>query len=127
MTGKRYRQLLMQQLPDYMAQHGCDVFMHDGAPCHRANIVKNWLQGRGITTMEWPGNSPDLNPIENAWHVMKNKVFRNGYNMSIPQLRETIRHVWDNELDLPYFKALSDSMSSRCKAVIKAKGYMTKY
>ena len=49
---------------------------------------------------------------------MKHKVFRNGYNVSIPQLRETIRHIWDNELDLANFKALSDSMSSRCKAVI---------
>ena len=39
--------------------------MHDGAPCHRAKAVKNYLQKNNAGTVDWPCNSPDLNPIEN--------------------------------------------------------------
>ena len=48
--------------------------MHDGAPAHRTKLVKKLLSEENIPTLEWPGNSPDLNSIENAWNVMKNKV-----------------------------------------------------
>ena len=48
--------------------------MHDGTPCHRRKAVKKFLEQKKIKTLEWPGNNPDLNPIENLWCVMKNKV-----------------------------------------------------
>ena len=47
----------------HMTVHCCDtIIMHDGAPCHRSNIVS---EKKKIKTLDWPGNSPDLNPIEN--------------------------------------------------------------
>ena len=127
MDAKRYKRILIKHLPNYMDLHGCEIFMHDGAPCHTANIVKTWFHNKGIQVMEWPGNSPDLNPIENCWNQMKDKVFRNGRNMTVAQLKETISEVWNNELDLAYFKKLTDSMKRRCSEVIKARGEMTKY
>ena len=42
-----------------------------GAPAHQTKLVKKWLSEKNIPTLEWPGNSPDLNSIENAWNVMK--------------------------------------------------------
>ena len=38
--------------------------MQDGAPCHTAKSIKNLLASQKIPLLDWPGNSPDLNPIE---------------------------------------------------------------
>ena len=127
MDAKRYKSILIKHVSRDMRLHGSNIFMHDKAPCHTANIVTSWFAYKGIRVMSWPGNSPDLNPIENSWNIMKNKVFKDGRNMSVGQLKETIASVWDNEMDQAYFKALSDSMNRRCKEVIKASGEMTKY
>ena len=57
-----------------MRVHNCDIFLHDGAPCHRSKVMKNFLEQNRIQRLERPGNSPDLNPIENLRNFMKTKV-----------------------------------------------------
>ena len=52
----------------------CNHFMQDGAPVHRSRVVKKWLKDNHVPVLECPRNSPDINPIENAWNYMKNKV-----------------------------------------------------
>lgn len=50
------------------------VLMEDGAPIHRSNCPKDWLEQIGLSKLIWPANSPDLNPIENAWFICKPHV-----------------------------------------------------
>ncbi len=38
-------------------------FVHDGDTTHTSHIVVNWLKNNGIMALEWPANSPDLNPV----------------------------------------------------------------
>ena len=52
----------------------CQIFQQDSAPCHIARIVKQWLAEPGVQLLDWPGNSPDLNPIENLWVSIKKRV-----------------------------------------------------
>ena len=50
------------------------MFMQDGAPCHRSKLVGDFLKTKNIKTLDWFGNSPDLNPIGNLWATFKDKV-----------------------------------------------------
>ena len=58
-----------------MEIHNCTIFMHDGDPCHKSRLAHQFLNSQHIKVLDWPGNSSDLNPIENLWASIKVKVF----------------------------------------------------
>ncbi len=41
------------------------IFQQDLAPAHTAKSTKSWLNDHGVGVLDWPANSPDLNPIKN--------------------------------------------------------------
>src|SRR6185312_8139279 len=55
-----------------------NIFMQDNAPVHMANHVQGWLRewagDNGVELLDWPPYSPDLNPIENLWKVLKERI-----------------------------------------------------
>ena len=50
------------------------IFQHDNAPCHRLASTVSFLEDHNICLIDWPANSPDANPIENLWHIIKSKI-----------------------------------------------------
>lgn len=122
-----YLSILEQTLQVSMADHNCTVFQHDGAPCHTARIVKEWLAEKNIPVLgKWPGSSPDLNPIENCWALLKRKVMMLKPT-SAADLVCKVKKVWQEEITVDYCSSLIDSMPSRILAVLNAKGGNTRY
>ncbi len=50
------------------------IFQQDLAPAQTAKGTKSWFNDHGVTVLDWPANSPDLNPIENLWGIVKRKM-----------------------------------------------------
>ena len=126
MNAEVYLQVLEEHMLNFYDIHGSEVIIHDSASCHKARKITRYLEQKQLNVLEWPGNSSDLNPIENCWHKMKNKISeKKTPNLEI--LQEELKKVWCQEMSMECLKNLSDSMPKRLQMVIKNKGSMTKY
>ena len=47
-NGEKYLNLLKSKLELHMTVHNCQIFMHDGTPCHRSKLVKKFLEQKSI-------------------------------------------------------------------------------
>jgi len=66
MNGEKYKAVLENHLLPSMQMHESTHFLQDGAPCHKSKLVMWFLKDANFHIIDWPGNSPDLNPIENV-------------------------------------------------------------
>ena len=111
-----------------MAQHNTTHFLQDGAPCHRSKVVSNWFKEKPhIQLIKWPGNSPDLNPIENVWAWMKMQL-QESHLTNLDQLKEEITRLWVMRMqDSQVLRNLVESMPKRLQEVIERGGNTTHY
>ncbi len=101
------------------------IFQQDLAPAHTAKGTKSWFNDHGVTVLDWPANSPDLNLIENLWGIVKRKM-RDTRPNNADDLKATVKETWASIPPQQCHKLIT-SMPRRIEAVIKAKGAPTKY
>ena len=93
-----YVDCLDQHLVDYMdAKFGRSKwrFMHDNARPHIAGYTSDFLDGNGVSVLEHPPYSPDLNPIEKVWAWMKAEICQTTYD-DVEDLIEAVKNKWDS-------------------------------
>ena len=91
------------------------------------------MQQNGVRTISWPANSPDLNPIEHVWHLLKRLTWRkwarqrNALNKTVTteDSETTVKEAWVST-NPAYLRSLVESMPRKIEAVISAKGGHTK-
>ncbi len=101
----------------------------DNAPCHKAQIILDWFleHGNEFTLLNWPPQSPDLNPIEHLWDVVEWEIrIMDVQPTYLQQLRDDIMSIWTKTSE-ECFQHLVESMPGRIKAVLKAEASPTRY
>ncbi|GBM14312.1 Transposable element Tcb2 transposase [Araneus ventricosus] len=116
LTGVRYRdEVLDPYVRPYAGAIGNDfILMDDNALSHRAVVVEDFLEGHSLEQMEWPAQSPDLNPIEHLWDYLGGQVAALSPSpRSLDELEQGLLRVWSS-FPISVSDNLIGSMESRC-------------
>jgi len=100
------------------------LFQQDNARPHTAGLVREWFDKKGIETLGWPSQSPDMNIIEDVWGLMKFKLKGKVFE-DIEEMWKEIKKCWKS-ISLQQIRNLYDSLPRRMEALERARGANTK-
>jgi len=134
MNAQKYCEILEQHLFPNASRAGPRWrFQHDNAPMHTASVTRCLLETHKTRVIDWPANSPDLNPIENLWSILKNKVERQvnfhltrTRSLSNEEFRSIIKTEWEG-IDKSVLLNLANSMQKRITQLLERKGNKINY
>ena len=126
-SSESYMDVLEQEIPCIWSPGY--TFIQDNAGIYTSRRVMEWFAGKGIILLEWPPYSPDLNPIEHLWSLLKLWI-----NEHYPELEDigasqtdyslfvrAINEAWET-ISQDTINKLVESVSERVEAVFQAKG-----
>jgi len=117
---------------------GDPIFQQDSTKIHTARdtIMMAWCAENNIQVMEWPPNSPDLNPIKHCWKRVKENLHQHFPNIHKTKggpetvrkhLAEALDQVWAQDIEGEFLEKLWEFLPNRVAAVLDASGWYTRY
>lgn len=131
MDAELYQSILGDELMRTLTWYGLEknqvIFQHDNDPKHKAKSTMEWLENNEIFVLDWPAQSPDLNPIEHLWNELDRRI-KNQERVpsNMQELWEAIEEEWD-KIEPDFCMKLIETMPERVKDVLKAKGGYTRW
>lgn len=123
---KIYERGLLASASEFFSEGNLDWFLQeDNDPKHRSILAKKWKTENNVKVIPWPSYSPDQNPIENVWRLMKINIGKKKIK-SVQGLKGAITKEW-NRLPPELAVKLVDSMKRRVTALIDSNGDYTMY
>lgn len=131
-TARRYIEVIEEYL--LPALENDTLFMQDNSQVHRAILVQDWFAEREIDVLDWPPYSPDMNPIENLWKLLKAKIIElypeleyiNDNDTTKAHLIAAAKEAW-LLLEEELLNKLALGMQKRIDALKAAQVWYTKY
>ena len=134
MNGQYYASIVRRCFPHALAQSKSPKakrILVDGDPCQISHKAEKAISRIGAKYFRIPARSPDLNPIENLFHLIRNRLNKQAYRKVITSetkeqftdrvasmLKDTRSNVIDN---------IIESMPKRIDMIIKRRGERIKY
>ena len=130
MNSEVFRAILSAHIqPNASELIGRHLHLHtvqmDNDPKHTAKATKEIFKAKKWNVLQWPSQSPDLNPIERAFHLLKTKL-KGKCPKNKQELKTDAVEAWQS-ITRDETQRLVMSMGSRLQAVIDCKGFPTKY
>ena len=122
-----YTKLIETQLVPWLEKNQCQghFFQQDNAPCHVSRHSRSFFEAKCIQVLDWPSNSPDLNPIENLWGILKDNVEKRSPK-SLSELGDAAMDEW-KKIQAQTITNTIQSMSKRIQQVLERDGEKCDY
>ena len=122
MTQKYYTERLLSIYIEKLQEDSRNILQEDNDSSHgtrsKNNVARKLKETNFIKTLRHPAQSPDLNPTEGIWNILKQRVRkRYGDWRTVDELKQVILEEWD-KITLDEIRARIAEIPMRCKMLV---------